>query len=72
MGVNVYTFGVCHCSVCAPDDMPPAEVIERANALHPTGLDHGWALSEEKFAGGQDNPCKCNHDDRCLHYLMVC
>lgn len=73
MSVIVYTFGLCHCSVCAPNDMEPAQVVERANIAHPTGLDHGWSLSPDKtFKGGQPNPCECDTDKDRKHYLMVC
>ncbi len=71
--VRVYTFGLCHCSVCAPKDLP-REAIERgANDAHPTGLDHGWQIDDAPtFKGGEPNPCACNSDPERLHYLMVC
>lgn len=72
MSVIVYTFGLCHCSVCAPKDMAVADVVAAANVQHPTGLDHGWEHSDEAFATGQQNPCECNTDSQRLHYLMVC
>lgn len=72
MSVTVYTFGVCHCSVCAPADMPREDVIRETNWAHPTGIDHGWQISPESFKGGQSNPCACNSDVGRLHYLMVC
>lgn len=73
MSVTVYTFGLCHCSVCAPKDMPPHEVEAGANIAHPTGLDHGWRVAGvSTFKGGEPNPCECNSDKSRLHYLMVC
>ncbi len=72
--VHVYTFGVCHMSVCAPKDMERDEVRRLANLKHPTGLKHTWEFSNNpKFATGQPNPCPCNeHPETRLHYLMVC
>lgn len=72
MSVTVYTFGVAHCSVCAPKDMARADVVVATNGAHPTGLDHGWRIARKKFKGGESNPCQCNTDSSRLHYLMVC
>lgn len=70
--VVVYTFGLCHCSVCAPKDLPLLHVETATDLAHPTGLDHGWKKSPENFKGGQPNPCQCNSDPSRMHYLMVC
>lgn len=70
--VIVYTFGVCHCSVCAPAGMKPEDVEADANLAHPTGLDHGWKVSDEPaFKGGEANPCQCTNPNR-KHYLLEC
>lgn len=71
--VVVYTYGICHCSVCAPKAMSRADVVSSANAVHPTGLDHGWEIDgAAQFKGGEPNPCPCNADADRLRYLMVC
>lgn len=72
MNVHVYTFGLCHCSVCAPSGMSREDVEDAANVAHPTGLDHGWAISKDPFKGGEANPSPCNTDKTRMHYLMVC
>lgn len=73
MSVRVYTFGLCHCSVCVPREMSRAEIESGANIAHPTGLDHGWKISDEPtFKGGEPNPCECHDGETRLHYLMVC
>jgi len=72
MSVVVYTFGICHCSVCAPKDMKPEDVVASANLQHPTGISSPWAISSEPFRNRETNPCECNIDPNRLHYLMVC
>jgi len=69
---TVYSIGLCHCSCCAPEGMS-REVVERqVNASHPTGISHGWHVSEEKFRTGQDNPCPCESAPGRVHYLLCC
>lgn len=71
--VRVYTFGIVHCSVCAPKDMPREQVETETNLAHPTGLDHGWKIAPDKtFKDGEPNPCPCNDTNDCQHWLMVC
>lgn len=70
--VKVYKFGLAHCSVCAPKDMSREDVVFGANQEHPTGLDHGWSISEEGFRTGQTNPCPCDIFPNRVHYLMIC
>lgn len=73
MSVHVYTFGLVHCSVCAPKDMRREQVERETDLAHPTGLDHGWKISHEPtFKGGEPNPCQCNDASDRLHYLMDC
>jgi hypothetical protein len=72
MSVIVYTFGLCHCSVCVPKDMPRDEVERGANTAHPTGVTP-WKISDEPtFKAGEPNPCQCEGDSTRQHYLMVC
>lgn len=73
MSVTVYTFGLCHCSVCVPAGMKREDIERGADLAHPTGLDHGWSISSDPtFRAGQPNPCICNADTSRQHYLMVC
>jgi hypothetical protein len=74
-GVTVYGLGIVHASVCAPSDMPIADMLRDANhQTGPIGLDHGWVLSDDAtFSGGEPNPCPCDQQpDSHLHYLLEC
>lgn len=46
-GVVVYTFGICHCSVCAPKEMPREKVELGADADLPLDwiTDGKWPMS---------------------------
>lgn len=71
--VVIYSTGVCHCSVCAPGDMPIEEIVEQVNDRHPTGIESRWEHSSDStFHGGAPNPCQCDLDGARMHYLMVC
>lgn len=73
MSIHIYRSGLCHCSVCVPKDMVRDEIVSEVNSQHPTGLDHGWSISDEPtFKAGEPNPCRCDQDASRLHYLMVC
>lgn len=71
--IVVYGAGVCQASVCAPVGSSRDKIEAAANAQHPTGLDHGWQVStSETFNGGQPNPCPCNVNADCQHWLLEC
>jgi len=71
--IEIYSRGILHCSVCVPADATEEQIEEAVNAENPTGLDHGWHISEAKtFATGVPNPNPCEARDGYLHYLMVC
>lgn len=71
--VVVYSWGACAASVCAPTSMTAAEVVVEVDRQLPTGLSHGWALSDdETFAGGKSNPCVCDQDPGRVHRLLSC
>ena len=73
MAVTVYSSGLVCCSVCAPADMALDDVLSAVNLHNPTGLSHGWVLSEDKeFADGTPMPADCNTDPTRKHYLLVC
>jgi hypothetical protein len=68
-----YTVGVAYASVCT--SLPIEEATRRLNAEHPTGIDHGWSLSDDAtFADGiHPNPCPCHlKPDTHTHYLFSC
>ena len=71
--VDIYSNGICYCSVCAPIAMPVGEVEELTNLQNPTGTKSKWMLSDdEKFRTGEQNPHPCDQVDSCQHWLMVC
>lgn len=71
--VVVYALGICACSVCAPADLAENEVIDAVNVQHPTGLDHGWSVSDPEFRTGEANPASCNAEpDARRHWLLTC
>jgi hypothetical protein len=71
--IIIYTIGIVACSVCAPKGMSIEEVTAELNNESPTGLDHGWRLSDDKtFSGGEPMPCDCNVNSDRIHYLFVC
>lgn len=72
-GTICYAVGIVHLSVCS-DSTDREEILAQANRTHPTGLDHGWAFSDDAtFSGGQPNPCPCNaQPDTHTHYLLAC
>ena len=70
---SVYTWGICHASICGPKDATDDEILIAADELHPTGLDWGWKLSDNPtFSGGQPNPCECDADPDRRHWLLDC
>lgn len=74
MTVLIYSEGLCYCSVCAPTEMPIAEVEQAVNALRPTGIGSRWAKAEDEFfATGEPNggevECSNGHT---RHWLLSC
>lgn len=67
--ISIYSFGIVHCSVCAPHDMTAEQVEQEVNAHEPTGISSRWHVSEETFRGGEPNPFRqeCGN-----HWLLVC
>jgi len=71
--INIYAYGLCHLSVCAPRGMPRKRVEAAVNVEHPTGIKHQWKVTKENFETGESNPCPCNDEPKYrLHYLMNC
>lgn len=72
--VQVYSSGICHCSVCVPKELTHEQIEEQVNLEHPTGINSKWRISKDKtFKGGEANPCACNYlPESNLHYLMEC
>lgn len=68
----IYSNGIIFCSVCT-DIKDVEEITKEVNRQNPTGLEHGWRLAEEKFIGGEDNPCVCGvFPETHKHYLFCC
>ena len=69
---EIYSRGLVCLSVCSCLSLE--ETVKRVNAEHPTGIQSRWSLSEDKtFAGGQSNPCQCDHNpDTHKYYLLNC
>lgn len=72
--VMVYSNGLVHCSVCAPNSMLPDDIVKEVNRLNPSGTTHGWQIADaETFADGTPMPCSCEDDpEHRKHYLMEC
>lgn len=72
--VIVYSTGIVSCSVCAPADMPPAEVAAEVNMTQPTGISSDWKISEEAtFASGDPHPSPCDkYPEQRTHRLLYC
>lgn len=70
--VTIYAEGLVVCSVCSDGSLE--ETLAAVNAMNPTGLDHGWVLSQEpEFRDGAPNPCPCNTEPETRkHYLLEC
>jgi hypothetical protein len=68
----MYSIGFVHASVCS--NLPPEEVVARANHEHHPGTMNGWTLSADThFHGGAPNPCPCDrHPETHKHYLLDC
>lgn len=71
--VHVYTYGLCHCSVCAPVEMEPEEVTKIVNTNFPTGISSPWKITEETFSTGEVN----GFENTCAgkltrHWLFTC
>jgi hypothetical protein len=70
--VFIYTVGICYASACAPIALEGKDVAEAVNLLQPTGLEHGWAVSEDlTFSSGESNPCSCQEDPERRHWLLA-
>jgi len=71
--ITLYSVGLCYASACAANDVPPEEIVARANAEHPTGVGP-WTLSyDETFASGDPNPNPCNDKPGThQHVLLNC
>ena len=73
MKFRIYASGCVCTSVCASKEMSREEVERRVNEETPTGLEHGWHISEDTtFKGGEPMPCQCEDDETCQHWLLNC
>ena len=59
--------------VCAPADMPLAEVEAEVSRIHPTGISTGWRLSKTgTFSDAPTNTVPCQRHAANIHYYMTC
>lgn len=71
--VEIYSMGMCFCSVCAPKEMDAFRLAKIVNEINPTGIESKWAMSTDPtFKTGEKNPCDCPETDKKQHWLMVC
>lgn len=69
--VHIYAISFLSASVCAPADMPIADVITDVERQRPCGTEKGWTKSEDThFATGGPNPCPCNATEGRQHWLL--
>ena len=76
-GCHVYAPGLVACSICVPAQYSRQQVEQAADALHPTGLDHGWKVTADEFASGAPNPSPCTQvdgstDPAKAHWTLTC
>ncbi len=71
--VEIYSTGLVHCSVCAPFEMPRAEVETEVNRQRPPGGTLSWKISNEDFSDGSLNGGEqhCSRG-KTRHWLLVC
>ncbi|GAI76435.1 unnamed protein product [marine sediment metagenome] len=62
--------GLVAWAICT--SLPLDEAIAHANSIGPTGISSKWALSEDKFPDGKDNPHNCPDIPGHKHYLLEC
>ncbi len=73
--LEIYTSGLCYCSVCAPEDMTVEEIEKSVNAQSPTGIESKWKISPDKFfkddtvINGGIVEC---HNGTTRHWLLSC
>lgn len=70
--VQVYAWGLCAMSVCAPEGTPREEIEREANRQFPTGISSRWEIADEPFATGEPNPSPCNSSEGRQHWLLEC
>lgn len=62
--------GLVAWAICT--NLPQDEALAHANSIGPTGISSKWALSEDKFPGGEANPHNCPEKPEYKHYLLEC
>lgn len=72
-GVQTYSVGLVCASACAPTDLSREDVERVVSLDHPTGLAHGWKISDDPtFRSGHPNPCPCDQNPDRQHWLLNC
>ena len=72
MMIAIYAVGLVCISCCADKSLSQEEIEAHVTALHPTGLDHGWEISDDSFRDGSPNPNQCKHEQDKQHWLLKC
>ena len=73
--VDIYSRGIVACSVCAPNGMPPEQVVAEVNKQYPSGIiGSSWTISSDsRFQDGSPMPF---HDPPgcagTTHWLLNC
>lgn len=68
---DAYSIGPVMASVCS--NLSTEELLAEMNNQHPTGISNDWMFSEDThFLQGQPNPCQCEDNQDCKHYLLNC
>jgi len=65
--------GLCQAVACAPKGTDRIQICMAANISDPTGLDHGWSISDlATLEDGTPMPAQCLDDDGREHWLLFC
>ena len=70
--INVYSNGLCYCSVCAHKKYSIEEITKEVNIINFTGIKSKWKHSKLNFITGEKNPHQCERHKNKKHYLFVC
>lgn len=70
--VCVYAPGPLSCSVCAPKDMAPDDILAGAGFQYPCGTMIGWQFADDKtFKTGEKIPHQCEQNAGRQHWFLV-
>lgn len=67
---EVTKWSLLNMQVCVPADYTDEQVEEFADKNQPTGLTHGWKITQA--ANGDPVRVPCKERPGCVHVLLVC